>query len=55
MKIEHINLVIKDLEQSLHFYRAAFPHWKIRAKGGGEWYGKARTWVHFGDEYHYLA
>ncbi|MEH0092392.1 VOC family protein [Vibrio metschnikovii] len=55
MKIEHINLVIKDLEQSLRFYRAAFPHWKIRAKGGGEWYGKARTWVHFGDENHYLA
>ncbi|MDA3137601.1 VOC family protein [Vibrio metschnikovii] len=55
MKIEHINLVIKDLEQSLRFYRAAFPHWKIRAKGGGVWYGKARTWVHFGDENHYLA
>ncbi|WP_217554011.1 VOC family protein [Vibrio metschnikovii] len=55
MKIEHINLVIKDLEQSLRFYRAAFPHWKIRAKGGGEWYGKARTWVHLGDENHYLV
>lgn len=55
MKIEHINLVITDLEQSLRFYRAAFPHWKIRAKGGGEWYGKPRTWVHFGDDNHYLA
>ncbi len=55
IQLEHVNLVIKDLDQSLAFYRAAFPHWRIRAKGGGEWYGKPRTWVHFGDDYQYLA
>lgn len=55
IQLEHINLVIKDLERSLHFYQAAFPHWNIRAKGGGSWYGKPRTWVHFGDDYQYLA
>ena len=55
LQLEHINLVISDLSKSLHFYRAAFPHWRIRAKGGGEWYGKPRTWVHFGDDYQYLA
>lgn len=55
LQLEHINLVIKDLDKSLHFYRAAFPHWKIRAKGGGDWYGKPRTWVHFGDDYQYIA
>lgn len=55
MNIEHINLVIKDLNASLKFYRAAFPHWRIRSKGGGEWYGKPRTWVHFGDDQQYLA
>ena len=52
---EHINLVIKDLDQSIRFYQAAFPHWKIRTQGGGEWYGKPRKWVHFGDDYQYLA
>jgi catechol 2,3-dioxygenase-like lactoylglutathione lyase family enzyme len=30
---EHINLVIKDLEKSLAFYKAAFPHWHIRNEG----------------------
>jgi catechol 2,3-dioxygenase-like lactoylglutathione lyase family enzyme len=55
IQLEHINLVIKDLNRSLTFYRAAFPHWRIRAKGGGEWYGKPRTWVHLGDDYQYLA
>ena len=55
IQLEHINLVINDLGPSLAFYRAAFPHWRIRAKGGGDWYGKPRTWVHFGDDYQYLA
>lgn len=55
IQFEHINLVIKDLDKSLAFYRAVFPHWRIRAKGGGEWYGKPRVWVHFGDDYQYIA
>lgn len=55
IQIEHLNLVISDLDRSLAFYRAVFPHWRVRAKGGGEWYGKPRTWVHFGDDYQYLA
>ncbi|WP_440057027.1 VOC family protein (plasmid) [Pseudoalteromonas sp. T1lg65] len=55
MFLEHVNLVVDDLEKVLHFYRAAFPHWKIRTSGEGEWYGKPRKWVHFGDDYHYIA
>ena len=55
MQLEHINLVIKDLSASLAFYQAAFPHWVIRDKGYGEWYGKPRTWLHFGDDFQYLA
>lgn len=55
IQLEHINLVINNLDKSLAFYRAAFPHWDIRAKGGGEWYGKPRVWVHFGDDYQYIA
>jgi len=55
IRIEHVNLVGKDIENSLAFYQAAFPHWRIRAEGGGKWYGKPRRWVHFGDDYQYLA
>ncbi len=54
-RLEHVNLVGKNIEKSLSFYQAAFPHWSIRAEGGGEWYGKPRRWVHFGDDYQYLA
>ncbi|WIO74270.1 VOC family protein [Porticoccaceae bacterium LTM1] len=52
---EHVNLVVDDLDAALHFYRAAFPHWRIRDQGEGEWRGKPRKWVHFGDDYQYLA
>lgn len=47
IQLEHVNLVVTDLERSLHFYQAAFPHWKVRGGGESSWYGKARKWLHF--------
>lgn len=54
-RLEHVNIVGKNIEKSVAFYQAAFPHWFIRAHGDGQWYGKDRRWVHFGDDYQYLA
>lgn len=53
--LEHINLVVNSIEKSLKFYQAAFPHWSVRGGDKGEWHGKARNWVHFGDDYQYIA
>ena len=53
--IEHINLVVKDIPEVLKFYQAAFPHWQVRDEGDSDWYGKPRKWLHFGDDYQYLA
>ena len=55
MHLEHLNLVVKDISVALEFYKAAFPHWRIRSKGQAEWYGVERNWVHFGDDYQYLT
>ena len=55
IKLEHVNMVVANLANSLAFYQTAFPHWTIRAQGSRPWYGKASNWVHFGDEYQYLA
>lgn len=55
MRLEHINLVVTDLQQSLRFYRAAFPHWSVRGEGQALWYGVSRHWLHFGDEFNYLT
>ena len=55
LHLEHVNLVVDDLPAMLDFYQAAFPHWRVRTRGSGDWYGKPREWVHFGDDYQYLA
>ena len=55
MYLEHVNLVVSDMANSLKFYQAAFPHWSVRSKGTGEWNGKPRNWLHFGDDFHYIA
>jgi len=53
--LEHLNLVVSDISRALAFYKAAFPHWRVRDEGGGTWYDKPRKWIHFGDDYQYLA
>ncbi|WP_019613847.1 VOC family protein [Psychromonas ossibalaenae] len=55
IRLEHLNLVVKDIQISLAFYQAAFPEWIIRDGGESEWYGKPRNWVHFGDHNLYLT
>lgn len=55
MYLEHVNLVVNDVNAMLHFYQAAFPDWKIRSQGAGTWSGKPRKWLHFGNDYQYLA
>ncbi len=55
MRLEHLNLVVRDIPETLVFYKAAFPHWRTRSRGQAEWYGVERKWVHFGDDYQYLA
>lgn len=55
IQLEHVNLVVKDIPQMLKFYQAAFPHCHVRDEGKGEWSGKPRNWLHFGDEYQYIA
>jgi len=55
LHLEHINLVVDDIPAVLKFYQAAFPHWSVRTSGEGEWYGKPRSWLHFGDDLQYIA
>lgn len=55
LHLEHLNLVVRDMDETLQFYGAAFPHWRVRTSGSGEWYGTPRNWLHFGDDYQYLA
>ncbi len=55
IRFEHINIVVQDIEKSLAFYKAAFPEWRIRDSGQGEWSKKPRHWCHFGDDTTYIV
>ncbi|MGI2176485.1 VOC family protein [Shewanella ulleungensis] len=55
MRLEHLNLVVNDLNESLVFYKAVFPHWRVRGGGESIWHGTPRKWLHFGDDHHYLS
>jgi len=55
MHLEHLNLVVTDIDASLAFYQAAFPHWRVRQQGQSSWSNKPRRWLHFGDDYQYLT
>jgi len=48
--IEHANLTVNDMKESISFFKTAFPHFKIR--GGDD---KLEEWIHFGDDYTYIA
>lgn len=48
--LEHANITVSNLKKAIHFFKIAFPHFKIR--GGGN---ETREWVHLGDEVTYLA
>ncbi|WP_263478754.1 VOC family protein [Francisella sp. SYW-9] len=50
-----MNLVVKDIGSMIDFYKSAFPHWYVRAKGHSTWNGVDRDWVHFGDDFQYLT
>ena len=53
--IEHINIVVSSIKETVNFYQSAFPHWFIRDEGNDTWHGEIRHWVHLGDEYQYIA
>jgi len=55
VRIEHVNLVVNDINATLNFIQAAFPHWKVRGKGESEWYGKKRQWLHVGTDDDYIT
>lgn len=43
IRLEHLNLVVKDIEASCDFLLTAFPEWKVRGEGQSEWYNGNRA------------
>ena len=54
-RLEHANLVVKDIAATLDFIQTAFPEWRVRGKGTNNWYGIERNWIHVGTDDYYLT
>ncbi len=54
-RFEHINLVVKNIDATLAFLQTALPRWHVRGRGNSQWYGRKRSWLHFGDDDHYIT
>jgi catechol 2,3-dioxygenase-like lactoylglutathione lyase family enzyme len=55
IRLEHVNLVVNNINKTLDFIQIAFPDWKVRGKGTNEWYGKNREWLHVGTDDYYIT
>ncbi|MDJ0786687.1 MAG: VOC family protein [Myxococcota bacterium] len=51
-RLEHANLIVRDLEAELRFIQTAFPEFEVRAEGQS-WTGA--RWLHVGTDDTYLA
>lgn len=49
--LEHANITVNNIDNAVHFFKTAFPHFEKR--GGGE--SNGRIWIHFGDATTYVA
>jgi len=54
-RLEHVNIVVRAIAPTERFLLAAFPEWRRRGEGGGEWAGVPRRWAHIGDDDHYVT
>ena len=52
IRLDHANLTVRDVDETLRFLRAAFPDFRIRGEGR-KWNGT--RWVHVGTDDVYLA
>ena len=51
-RLEHANLVVRDIDATIRFVQTALPDFAIRHDAGGD---PARRWVHLGNDEAYLA
>jgi hypothetical protein len=53
--LEHANITVNSIGETIKFVITAFPHFEVRGKGESEQDGVIRKWLHIGTEETYLA
>jgi catechol 2,3-dioxygenase-like lactoylglutathione lyase family enzyme len=52
VRLEHGNLIVRDIDEMIRFLRTAFPEFRVRAEGKTP---EGTRWVHVGNEETYVA
>ena len=52
IRLEHANLIVRDVDGMVRFLETAFPDFRVRREGTS-WYG--RRWLHIGTDDTYIA
>ncbi len=52
VRLEHANLVVRDVDETIRFLKTAFPEFAVRREGNG-WNGL--RWAHVGTDETYIA
>lgn len=50
-RLEHANIMVRDIEAMVQFLKTAFPDFEIRREGNGN----GRRWLHIGTDDTYIA
>jgi catechol 2,3-dioxygenase-like lactoylglutathione lyase family enzyme len=51
-RLDHANLTVRDVDETVRFLQTAFPDFRLRAEGK-KWSGE--RWLHVGNDHVYLA
>ncbi|MGH9775457.1 MAG: VOC family protein [Candidatus Acidiferrales bacterium] len=52
VRLEHANLIVRDIDGMVRFLQTAFPEFKVRGEGMGQ---DGSRWLHFGTQETYIA
>lgn len=52
---DHVNVSVVSIDRAAEFLNIAFPHFRIRGSGGGEYEGVRSAWAHLGTDEEYIS
>ena len=51
IRMEHANMIVRNIDETVRFLRAAFPDFKVRREGNDD----SKRWMHIGTDDTYIA
>lgn len=52
---DHVNVTVVSIDRAAEFLKIAFPHFRIRGSGAGEYQGVKSAWAHLGTDEEYIS